>query len=189
MNRYFKSGLVLASIGLLSSCGGAGGPETAFWPTKVIFFKIITGSEVVSDFTLTPYTSRVLSLTEIATYREAIAAWNALGIVTLVERNDIPNWNYPGILIYGVNEVRGIERGEAGVHTENRVIDRVSCSILPPDQDVRVNRIAAYHEIGHSIGLNHTFNNKSVMFPARIFYVPIIAISESDKKDVAQLYP
>lgn len=49
-------------------------------------------------------------------------------------------------------------------------------------------RIVATHEIGHALGLDHSFDPTSVMYKYYTGFIPDFTLPEKDKKRIQQLY-
>jgi len=46
----------------------------------------------------------------------------------------------------------------------------------------------ATHELGHSLGLAHTSDNKAIMYPWYLGYIPNLALREDDRRGIQELY-
>lgn len=44
------------------------------------------------------------------------------------------------------------------------------------------------HELGHSLGLDHSWNPESVMFPFYLGYIPGLTLYKDDVEGIQQLY-
>lgn len=151
-------------VGLVGCSGGARFAEGARWPTRTITYSIAQAGQA-TDIDLRPVSVRPLAPVEVDAYREAIGKWAAVGAVRLVEDNAAP-WPGAQVIIYGVESLPGTDVGEALPHVDQQTgnIDRVRILVPPPTKSERERRLAALHEVGHALSLDHTHEARAVMY-------------------------
>lgn len=166
-------------VGLVGCSGGARFAEGARWPSRTITYSIAQ-SGTATDIDLRPISVRPLAPVEVDAYHEAIGKWAAVGAVRLVEDNTAP-WPGAQVIIYGVESLPGGAVGEALPHVDQQTgnLDRVRILVPPPTKGERERRLAALHEVGHALSLDHTHEARAVMHP-RWFLLSLVEVTRWD---------